>query len=282
MVTSSIIIKAPATKIWAALTEIQQMKEWYFDIPDFVLEVGKTFNFYESDKKEYHHRCVIKEIETNKKFSHTWTHPSHSKGESIVTWHLQEENNQTKVTLTHQGIENFADGGAAFAPENYKMGWDGFMSILKNYINGLKKIKYTTTINASPEKVWNTLFNDETYRQWTSAFTEGSHYKGDLKQGGRIHFLSPSGGGLYSNVFFLVPNKNVMFQHIGEIKNFEEQAIDDEAEKWTGCFENYTLKQNGNEILLEVEIDMSPENIEHMNDIFPKALANVKAIAEKN
>jgi len=32
MITSKAIIKEPASKVWQALTDKNQMKEWYFDI----------------------------------------------------------------------------------------------------------------------------------------------------------------------------------------------------------------------------------------------------------
>lgn len=36
MLTVSYEIKAPVNKIWSALTNKDEMKIWYFDIPDFV------------------------------------------------------------------------------------------------------------------------------------------------------------------------------------------------------------------------------------------------------
>ncbi|WP_430615649.1 SRPBCC family protein [Flavobacterium sp. JP2137] len=82
-----IVIKAPAAEIWRALTDRGLLKTWCFDIADFELQEAKTFNFYEpGDAKQYHHQCTIKAVESHKVFSHTWTHPSHSKGESLLTW----------------------------------------------------------------------------------------------------------------------------------------------------------------------------------------------------
>lgn len=137
MVSANVIIEDSSLTVWQALTDKNQMKEWYFEIPDFELRVGATFNFFEpGGEKRFHHRCQIKEIVPNKKLSYSWTHPSHSKGESLVTWDLEEVDGTTEVTLHHEGIENFADAGPEFAPENYQMGWDEILSILKNYIHG--------------------------------------------------------------------------------------------------------------------------------------------------
>ena len=281
MITSKIKITDSAAKVWQALTDKSQMKEWYFDIPDFELKTGAVFNFYEpGEAKQYHHRCRILEIVPEKKFSHTWTHPSHSKGESVVTWLLNHENGVTEVTLQHEGTENFADAGEAFAPENYQMGWNGFMAILKNYVYGIRKHTYKTEINAPAEKVWNILLNDDTYRQWTTFFCEGSYYKGELKQGGRIHFLTPDGRGMYSDIIFHTPPYNILFQHIGELNDFKEQPLDEATEKWTGCFENYIITENEGKTTLTAEVDLSPEHAVSFDVVFPKGLAKIKELAE--
>lgn len=116
---------AAPEKVWQALTDKDQMRTWYFDIPDFELKVNATFNFYEpGEAKKYHHRCTIKEIVSNVKLRHTWTHPSHSKGESMLTWEIIPDVDSVLVRLTHSGIENFADAGSDFSRENYVMGWN--------------------------------------------------------------------------------------------------------------------------------------------------------------
>ncbi|MFW5687844.1 MAG: SRPBCC family protein [Bacteroidota bacterium] len=140
MITATVTLRAAASTVWAALTDPKQMKQWYFDIPDFTLLTDATFNFYEpGDGRQFHHRCTIREIIPEKKLSHTWTHPSHSKGESEVTWLLKEENGATHITLQHEGIENLADGGPAFAHENFQVGWEEIISSLKNHIYGITK-----------------------------------------------------------------------------------------------------------------------------------------------
>ncbi|NHB68629.1 SRPBCC family protein [Perlabentimonas gracilis] len=281
MISTKIIIKESAAKVWQALTDKSQMKEWYFDIADFELRAGAIFNFYEPGGENlFHHRCQIIEIIPKTKLAHTWSHPSHSKGVSTVTWLLSEVNGITEVTLKHEGIENFADAGPEFAPENYQMGWEGLMSALKNYIYGIRKQTYQIEINASPEVVWDVLLNDDTYRKWTNVFCEGSFYKGELKPGGRVHFLTPNGDGMYSNIVFYTPHSNILFQHIGEIVNFVEQPLDDATEKWTGAFESYTLKSNGKTTTLVAEVDLTPDHLDSFNKAFPKGLDKIKELSE--
>lgn len=118
------VYPVPVEKVWQAITDKEQMKEWYFTIEDFVLQKDTVFHFYGSeDENLYYHRCVILEIVPNKKFKHTWTHPTESKGQSVVTWLLEPVENGTKVTLTHEGVESFADAGPEYSRESHLEGW---------------------------------------------------------------------------------------------------------------------------------------------------------------
>jgi len=220
MVTTTLKIKATPKEVWEALTDKTKQKVWYFDIPDFTTEVGKTFEFYESEAREFLHRCEVLDCVEEKLFQHTWTHPNESKGTSTVTWTIDQDGEECIVKLSHSGLESFADGGDKFLPENYQMGWDAIlMTNLRNFIVGIDRLKFNIEIDADPATIWKNMWDKEAYKVWTTPFCEGSYYTGELVKGGRIHFLAPDGSGMYSNVVFIQENKNVVFQHIGEVKN---------------------------------------------------------------
>lgn len=139
MITSTIVIPKKASIVWEALTNKEQFKKWYFDIPDFVLSKGCTFHFYEpGDQQQYRHVCTILDIVPYQKFVHTWTHPDLSKGVTIVSWSLQENAGLTTVTLHHEGLENIQDAGPAFDPKNYQIGWDQILHNLKKSIHDME------------------------------------------------------------------------------------------------------------------------------------------------
>ncbi|UWX61336.1 SRPBCC domain-containing protein [Chryseobacterium oranimense] len=129
-------INAPLEKVWNALTDKNEMKSWYFDIRDFVLETGKEFNFYEpGEAKKYHHQCRILEIVPNRKLKHTWSYPEFSDAVTTVTWELQQEDNGTLVTLTHCDIEGFDSLGENFSRKSFTEGWNGIIGqSMKNYL----------------------------------------------------------------------------------------------------------------------------------------------------
>ena len=61
----------------------------------------------------------------------------------------------------------------------------------------MSTLKFNTNINAPKEKVWETLWNDTTYQQWTAAFTAGSYTESDWNEGSKIKFLSPNGNRMF-------------------------------------------------------------------------------------
>ena len=134
-VHSSQFINAPAGTVWQALTEPSQMKEWYFDIPDFELRTGASFNFYEpGTMRKYHHRCTVKEIVACRKLVHSWAYPLHSAGETLLVWELTETAHGTEVKITHSALENIASAGDEFSSASCQAGWDEILASLKNFV----------------------------------------------------------------------------------------------------------------------------------------------------
>ncbi|WP_312901080.1 SRPBCC family protein [Chryseobacterium taichungense] len=129
-------VNAPAEKVWKALTDKNEMKIWYFDIPDFILETGKVFNFYEpGDERKYHHQAEILEIIHGNKFKHTWYYPDFSDKKTTVIWELVPEGDRTLIRLTHDDIDHFEDLGENFSREAFNEGWRGIIGqSLKSYV----------------------------------------------------------------------------------------------------------------------------------------------------
>lgn len=137
-------------------------------------------------------------------------------------------------------------------------------------------------IKATPQKVWEVLWDDLTYMQWTSAFCNGSYIKTDWKLGSSVWFLSPSGNGMYSEISSMELYKTMVFKHIGELSNFKELPIDEKTSQWSGSKESYYLTENNGFTKLKAALDVVEEHISYFDDVFPKALAIVKEIAERN
>jgi uncharacterized protein YndB with AHSA1/START domain len=142
-------------------------------------------------------------------------------------------------------------------------------------------------INAPVKKVWETMLEQETYRQWTSVFEPTSCYEGSWDKGSKIKFVSSeSGGGMVSEIAENIPYKFVSIKHLGEIKNGIEDTTSEQVKKWLPAFENYKFTEKGETTLLEVDMEMeSSEESKAMKEMFegmwPKALLKLKEICEK-
>lgn len=114
---------APVEKVWQALTNKDQMKQWYFDLSEFKPEVGFEFQFEGgSDAKTYRHLCKITEVDPEKKLAYSWRYEGYE-GYSVVTFELFDEGSSTRLKLTHEGLETFPQNNADFAKESFAAGW---------------------------------------------------------------------------------------------------------------------------------------------------------------
>ena len=144
----------------------------------------------------------------------------------------------------------------------------------------MKKLEFTIDINAPAEKVWYSLWDEENYKNWTNAFCEGSYVVTDYKEGSKAHFLSPSGEGMFSSVSINKPFEIMSFNHIGILKNFEEQPIDDETKLWSGCEERYELVENNGKTTVKASVDVIDQHVDYFDQSFPNGLKKLKEISE--
>lgn len=136
-------LNAPAMKVWKALTDKNQMKQWYFDIKEFKPKVGFEFQFEGIGKegKRFLHLCKVTEAEFCKKLTHTWRYEGYE-GISYVTFELfAGGENQTRLKLTHTGLETFPDT-SDFAKQNFVEGWTHIIGkSLKEYLERTASLK---------------------------------------------------------------------------------------------------------------------------------------------
>lgn len=146
----------------------------------------------------------------------------------------------------------------------------------------MDKLTFSTTINAPKEKVWRTMLEDATYRQWTSAFSEGSYAVTDWKEGSKTLFLTPDGSGMVSRIATHRPNEFLSIEHLGTVKNGVEDTESEAVKAWKGALENYTLQETGGASTVTVEMDINDEYKKYFEETWPKALSKLKDIAEQS
>jgi hypothetical protein len=149
----------------------------------------------------------------------------------------------------------------------------------------MDKLHFSIVIEAPKEKVWDTMLQQDSYKDWTSVFAPGSHYVGDWNKGNKILFLAPGPngemGGMVSRIKENKQYEFISIEHNGIVQNGIEDTENESVKKWAGALENYTFKEkNGNTELL-IDTDASEEYTEMFQDTWPKALQRLKELSEK-
>lgn len=133
-------LKANAAKVWEAITDKEQMKEWYFDIAEFRPVEGFEFQFYGDgqDGEKFLHLCKVIEVVPGEKITYSWRYHGFE-GNSYVTFELTPAGTETILKLTHSDLESFGEN-PAFARANFVAGW--------NYIIPFSLKKFVESSNA--------------------------------------------------------------------------------------------------------------------------------------
>ena len=83
----------------------------------------------------------------------------------------------------------------------------------------MKELQFSIEINTSKERVWATLWEDKTFRDWAGIIDEGTYMEGELKEGNEIQFISSVNGyGVTSLIENLKPDEFVLFRHSADTK----------------------------------------------------------------
>jgi hypothetical protein len=152
----------------------------------------------------------------------------------------------------------------------------------------MKKLSYNVEINASPEKVYDTMLglsDRKTYESWTAFFEPTSTYEGTWDEGGKILFTSNAEGrekaGMIARIETNDPAKFVSIHHYGILEKGEEITEGEKVAAWEGAHENYRFEAIPNGTRVTVDVDMVDEYVSHMDEAWPKALNELKKICEE-
>ncbi|TGK11842.1 SRPBCC domain-containing protein [Leptospira fletcheri] len=125
-----------ADQVWKAITDKNRMKEWYFDLSEFKPEIGFEFSFEAGpEDKKYVHLCRITEAIPGKKLAYSWKYQGYPGDSKVIFELFSEGSSDTKLRLTHEGIETFPNDNPVFARENFQAGWTELIGTqLKNFL----------------------------------------------------------------------------------------------------------------------------------------------------
>lgn len=270
------VYNAPIQKVWKALTDNSQMKEWYFDLEEFKPDPGFEFSFYGQGKQgeKYLHLCKITEVIPGKKLQYSWKYDQYE-GNSFVTFELFEEGTQTRLKLTHEGLETFPADNPGFAKENFIEGWTHITGIsLREFVENAT-ISKTTRIQSTPEKIWDILTNHEKNIKWASAFYEGTYVETDWKQGSEVLWKTPDGSvGAKGKVVEHNTGENLKIAFWDDVQMSDPQPTGE-------YYESYSItKENGASLLTIHSGPLSMKYCKSQEPLWDKALQKIKDLAE--
>lgn len=142
----------------------------------------------------------------------------------------------------------------------------------------MKELRFRVAIHATKQKVWDTLWQDETFRQWAGIIDPGTYMVGDLKEGNEVQFISGNGYGVTSSVEKLKPGEFLLFRH--QIDT-EDSGKKERKKEWTGGKESYSLNEKNGITTVIVVFDAPPGMEKYFMSIYPKVLDRVKELAER-
>lgn len=148
----------------------------------------------------------------------------------------------------------------------------------------MQRLRFTQFINAPREKVWDTMLQDATYREWTNVFSPGSYFKGNWEKGSKIFFLGPDmqggEGGMVSRIKEYKLHEYISIEHLGIVVNGVEDLSSAKMKDWEGAQENYTFTDKDGGTELTIETDVAEDEKQRLESDWSKALSKLKSLAE--
>lgn len=283
ILTVTATIQAPVHKVWEFWTK-----------PDHITKWNKASSDWHTPRAENDLRpggkflSRMESVDGMEGFDFTGTYQKVEEHQLISC--LMDDGRKVEIKFEDKGdstsvTESF-EAETQNSVELQVQGWQAILDNFKAYAESMMKIAQMTfeiLIKASPERVYQTMLEDNSYRDWTSEFSAGSYYKGSWEKGSKILFLGPGENGemgMVSRIEENIPAKFVSIKHFGLVENGVEVTSGPSVEGWAGAFENYTFQAKDGMTLLKVELDSNEEFKGYFESTWPKALDRLKSLCE--
>lgn len=150
----------------------------------------------------------------------------------------------------------------------------------------MERISYSTYIDCPVDRVYETMIDEEHYKEWTAVFNPSSRYEGSWEEGSKIRFYGEDEngniGGMISRIRQNIPNRYISIEHLGMINDGKEITEGKEVEEFAGALENYRFQSKDGGTELIVEFDTNENWKEYFSTTWPIALQKLKEVCEEN
>ncbi len=130
-----------AEKVWSAITDVNEMRQWYFDIlEDFQPIVGfKTSFFHENEGRQFTHQWEVKEVIEGKRIKYQWNYKEYDGNSYVIFDIVSLGENQSELTVTSIVEKDYPDDVPEFDRASGVAGWEYFLKQrLLDYLNQKK------------------------------------------------------------------------------------------------------------------------------------------------
>ncbi|GAA4432381.1 hypothetical protein GCM10023188_20890 [Pontibacter saemangeumensis] len=283
-ITLETTIQAPVEKVWKYWTEPRHITQWnnasdnwHTPRAENDLRVGGKFLS----------RMEARDGSMGFDFTGTYTN---IRAHGLIAYAL-EDGRKVQVLFTPRGNETSVtetfEAEPSHPAEMQRAGWQAILDNFKNYVEAsgrLESLHFEISIHAKPEKVYQTMLDEQHYAAWTAAFSPASHYRGSWEKGSKILFLGEDKDGhtegMVSRIKENIPHRFISIEHLGLVQNGIEVTSGAEVEGWAGAMENYTFSEVNGNTLLSVDMEANQEHKAYFLEAWPKALQKLKAICE--
>jgi uncharacterized protein YndB with AHSA1/START domain len=217
------ILNASPSRVWQAITDISQMKQWYMVyLESFKPEVGFETRFnVRKDGQDFLHIWKVTEVVPEKKISYSWKYAGYT-GDSLVTFELVPQGQHTMLKLTHSGLETFdPQKFPALARGNFLEGWTALASSLEQFVEkgsapSRNEFIISRVFDAPRELVWRVWTQPEHMTKWWGPVgLTMLACKVDLRPGGLCHYgmRTPDGPEMWGKFVYreITPPEKLVF-----------------------------------------------------------------------
>lgn len=283
-VTVVTCINAPIEKVWKFWTEPEHIVNWNNASDDW--HTPRAHNDLRPGGR-FICRMEAKDGSQGFDFSGTYNHVEPLKQLDYTI----DDGRKVQVLFISEGytttISEIFEAETTHPIELQHSGWQSILDNFKRYVERSGKFEpmhFEININASAEKVYNTILDERYFTEWTRPFNPASYFKGSWEKGSKMLFLGTDQHGnlegMIGKIRENIPNEYVSIEYIGVVKDVREITTGPETEGWAGAFENYTFNEENGRTKLSVYIDANKHFVPFFSETWPKALASLKMICE--
>lgn len=123
------LLDASIDTVWSAITEVDQMRRWYFEnIASFKAEVGFETQFeVRNEGRIFPHHWKVTRVVPLKTIEYHWSFEGYP-GDSVSSFELFKQGGSTRLRLTARIVASFPDGIPEFTRESCIAGWTYFIT----------------------------------------------------------------------------------------------------------------------------------------------------------